>query len=149
MYQSKNLVNIDIRNYIDELLRSLIDAYDTNKTIRLTTDIEDHPFSIDTIVPMGLILNEIISNSLKYAFEDRETGELNVSLKKTIGNHFILKISDDGKGMPEDFDLDNAQTLGLQLITMLSEQINGQVDLKNYQGTHFAISFTELVKERF
>jgi two-component sensor histidine kinase/ligand-binding sensor domain-containing protein len=149
MYQSKNLVNIDIRNYIDELLHSLIDAYDTSKTIRLITDIEEHPFSIDTIVPMGLILNEIISNSLKYAFEDRDSGELHVSLKKTTGNHFLLKISDNGKGMPVDFDLDAAQTLGLQLITMLSDQINGKVELKNYQGAHFAISFTEIVKERF
>jgi two-component sensor histidine kinase/ligand-binding sensor domain-containing protein len=149
MYQSKNLVNIDIRNYIDELVRSLIDAYDSNKLIHLKTDIEDHPFLIDTIVPLGLILNEIISNSLKYAFEDKLEGELFVSLHNIAPHRFVLEVSDNGKGIPEPINFEKAESLGMQLILMLSGQINGKVEVKVEGGTRYKIEFEEEVKERF
>jgi two-component sensor histidine kinase/ligand-binding sensor domain-containing protein len=149
MYQSKNLVNIDIRNYIDELIRSLIDAYDTNKTIHLHTDIEEHPFRIDTIVPLGLILNEIISNSLKYAFNDMQEGDLYVSLKKTGANQYLLEVSDNGKGIPSTINFEKAESLGMQLILMLSEQINGEVTMKREKGTKYKIEFEEEEKDRF
>lgn len=149
MYQSKNLVNIDIGSYIDELVRSLIDAYDSNKTIHLHTDIEDHPFRIDTIVPLGLILNEIISNSLKYAFADRKEGNLRVALRKTGDHRFSLDVSDDGVGIPEKIEFSTAESLGMQLIQMLSGQINGEVKLFRDKGTHYHIDFTEEVKDRF
>jgi len=149
MYQSKNLVNIDIRNYIDDLIRSLIDAYDSNKSIHLRTDIEDHPFRIDTIVPLGLILNEIISNSLKYAFEGKLEGELFVSLHQTAPHHFVLKVADNGNGIPEPINFENAESLGMQLILMLSGQINGKVEVKVDNGTHYRIEFVEEVKDRF
>lgn len=149
MYQSNNLVNIDIRSYIDELIRSLIDAYDTNKTIHLHTDIEDHPFRIDTIVPLGLILNEIISNSLKYAFEEMTEGDLYISLHKQKGNKFILEVSDNGKGIPAHIKFEDAETLGMQLIHMLSGQINGKVVVNHEKGTKYTIVFEEEVKDRF
>jgi two-component sensor histidine kinase/ligand-binding sensor domain-containing protein len=149
MYQSKNLVNIDIRNYIDDLVRSLIDAYDSNKKIRLHTGIEDHNYRIDSIVPMGLILNEIISNSLKYAFEDREEGDLFVYLRKISGNKFLLEVADNGRGIKGDLNLANAQSLGMQLIHMLSGQINGTVDLSRDNGTRYRIIFHEETKDRF
>lgn len=149
MYQSKNLVNIDIGNYIDELIGSLIDAYDSNKAIHLKTDIEDHPFRIDTIVPLGLILNEIISNSLKYAFADKNEGNLFVSLHKKETNKFLLIVSDDGKGIPDGINFKTADSLGMQLINMLSGQINAKVELDNEKGTKYIIEFSENVKDRF
>jgi two-component sensor histidine kinase/ligand-binding sensor domain-containing protein len=149
MYQSNNLVNIDIGSYIDELIRSLIDAYDTNKSIHLHTDIEDHPFRIDTIVPLGLILNEIISNSLKYAFEDRAEGDLYISLHKQQGNRYLLVVSDNGKGIPPGIKFEDAETLGMQLIHMLSGQINGKVSISHEGGTKYSIDFEEEVKDRF
>jgi two-component sensor histidine kinase/ligand-binding sensor domain-containing protein len=149
MYQSNNLVNIDIRNYIDELIRSLIDAYDMNKSIHLHTDIEDHPFRIDTIVPLGLILNEIISNSLKYAFEEKNEGDLYISLHKKQDNHFVLEVSDNGKGIPARIKFEDAETLGMQLIHMLSGQINGKVSVVIDGGTKYKIEFEEEVKDRF
>ncbi len=149
MYQSNNLVNIDIRNYIDELIRSLIDAYETKKSIHLHTEIEDHLFRIDTIVPLGLILNEIISNSLKYAFEGKEEGELIVSLHKIDLNKFVLEVSDNGGGIPADVNFEKAETLGLQLIQMLSGQINGKVLMEQNGGTKYRIEFEEEVKDRF
>lgn len=150
MYQSKTLVNIDIRNYIDELIRSLIDAYDSNKSIHLDSDIEEHPFRIDTIVPLGLILNEIISNSLKYAFADREEGTLFISLHKTGPNRFLLEVSDNGKGIPPTLNFETAESLGMQLIHMLSGQINGNVEMTTgNKGTVYRISFQEEAKDRF
>ncbi len=149
MYQSNNLVNIDISNYIDELIRSLIDTYDSNKSIRLHTDIENHPLRIDTIVPLGLILNEIISNALKYAFEEKKEGDLTVTLHKISENHFVLEVSDNGKGIPSSINFDHAETLGMQLIQMLSGQINGTVSMLNENGTKYRIEFKEEVKDRF
>ncbi|HTL81701.1 MAG TPA: two-component regulator propeller domain-containing protein [Bacteroidia bacterium] len=149
MYQSKNLVNIDIGNYIDELVRSLIDAYDSNKAIHLKADIEEHPFRIDTIVPLGLILNEIISNSLKYAFADRNEGNLYVSLRKLNDGKFLLEVSDDGKGIPANVKFETAESLGMQLIQMLSGQINAKVEVDTKNGTRYRIEFTEEIKDRF
>lgn len=149
MYQSRNLVNIDIRSYIDDLVRSLIDAYDTNKIIHLETDIEDRPFRIDTIVPLGLILNEIISNSLKYAFGDRSEGTLSVSLHMTGPNRYRLEVADNGKGIPGEVDLQNASSLGMQLIVMLTSQLNGKVELRHAKGTRYLIDFEEEAKDRF
>ncbi len=149
MYQSNNLVNINIRSYICELIGSLIDAYDSNKSIHLHTDIEEHPFRIDTIVPLGLILNEIISNSLKYAFEDKAEGDLFISLKRKEGNYYMLEVSDNGKGVPSHINFENANTLGMQLIHMLSGQINGTVFISHGSGTKYTIGFVEEVKDRF
>lgn len=150
MYQSNNLVNIDISGYMDELIRSLIDAYDTNKSVQLHANIENHPFRIDTIVPLGLILNEIISNSLKYAFEGRTDGDLFISLHRQIGNHYVLEVADNGKGIPPHIKFENADTLGMQLIHMLSGQINGKVSIRHDgTGTKYKIEFEEDAKDRF
>lgn len=149
MYQSNNLVNIDIRNYIDELIRSLIDTYDSSKTIHLHTDIEEQPLRIDTIVPLGLILNEIISNSLKYAFEDKAEGDLSVSFHKISGNKFVIEVSDNGKGISQAINFENPNSLGLQLIHMLSGQISGKVVMSNENGTKYRIEFEEEEKDRF
>ncbi|MCA6363675.1 MAG: hypothetical protein IM638_11615 [Bacteroidetes bacterium] len=149
MYQSHNLVNIDINSYIDELMHSLVDAYDTDKTIHLKTDVENLPFRIDTIVPLGLILNEIISNAMKYAFRGLAEGTIMVKLQKTGENEYLLEAGDNGIGLPASFDLAKASTLGLQLIVMLSEQLSGSVEMLNTQGTLYRIQFREEVKDRF
>lgn len=149
MYQSHNLVNIDIGSYINELIGSLIDTYDTDKKINLETDIEEIQFRIDTIVPLGLILNEIISNALKYAFKGRDEGKIHVQLYKTQENAFMLEAGDNGVGLPKNVHLERANSLGMQLIVMLSEQINGRVQLLHSGGTIYRITFKEETKDRF
>lgn len=149
MYQSHNLVNIDINSYIDELIHSLVDAYDTDKVIHLKTNVQNLPFRIDTIVPLGLILNEIISNAMKYAFRGLEEGTIAVSLQKTGENEYILEAGDNGIGLPAEFELKKASTLGMQLIMMLSEQLSGSVEMLQEQGTIYRIKFREEVKDRF
>ena len=149
MYQSHNLVNIDINSYIDELMHSLVDAYDTDKTIHLKTDVENLPFRIDTIVSLGLILNEIISNAMKYAFRGLAEGTIMVTLQKTGDNEYLLEAGDNGIGLPANFNLDKASSLGMQLIVMLSEQLSGTVEMLPTQGTIYRIQFREEVKDRF
>ncbi len=149
MYQSKNLVNIDIAGYIDELIRTLIDTYDSNKNIRLISDVNHIEFRMDTIVPLGLILSEIVSNSLKYAFEGKSEGVIEVSMKKIGPNLFALEVGDNGSGLPKDIDFEKTDSLGMTLIRMLSEQINGEVTIRVQLGTRYRIVFREEVKERF
>ncbi|MCK6639976.1 MAG: ATP-binding protein [Bacteroidia bacterium] len=149
MYQSKNLVNIDIAGYIDELIRTLIDTYDSNKNIRLVSDVNHIEFRMDTIVPLGLILSEIVSNSLKYAFEGKSEGEIEVSMKKIGPNLFALEVSDNGSGLPKDIDFEKTDSLGMLLIRMLSEQINGEITVRSALGTKYRLVFREEVKERF
>lgn len=149
MYQSKNLVNIDIAGYIDELIRTLIDTYDSNKNIRLVSDVNHIEFKMDTIVPLGLILSEIVSNSLKYAFDGRSEGVIEVSMKKIGPNLFALEVGDNGSGLPKDIDFSKTDSLGMTLIRMLSEQINGEITIRNQLGTKYRIVFREEVKERF
>lgn len=150
MYQSKNLVNIDIAGYIDELIRTLIDAYDADKNIRLKSDIGEIEFKIDTIVPLGLILSEIVSNSMKYAFEGRVEGVIEVSMKKLGNNIFVLEVSDNGTGLPPGVDFRTTESLGMMLIRMLTEQLSGEVSvISDERGTRYKIVFKEEVKERF
>lgn len=149
MYQSKNLVNIDIAAYIDELIRTLIDAYDSNKNIRLQSDIQHIEFKIDTIVPLGLILSEIVSNSLKYAFGNQVEGTIEVSMKKLHNNVFVLEVGDNGSGLPAGVDFITTDSLGMMLIRMLTEQLSGEVTVESDGGTHYKIVFREEVKERF
>jgi two-component sensor histidine kinase len=149
MYQSKNLVNIDIAGYIDELIRTLIDTYDSNKNIRLISDVNHIEFKMDTIVPLGLILSEIVSNSLKYAFEGKSEGVIEVSMKKIGPNLFALEVADNGAGLPKEIDFEKTDSLGMTLIRMLSEQINGDVTVRSQLGTKYRIVFREEAKERF
>jgi two-component sensor histidine kinase/ligand-binding sensor domain-containing protein len=148
MYQSKNLANVDLVNYIEDLVDSLLDVYDSNKQIRVESHVEDHSLHIDTIVPLGLIINEIVSNSLKYAFEGRQNGTIIVSFVKTGENRYMLDVSDNGIGMPAEIE-PKLGSLGLQLIDLLTSQINGEVQSSSTYGTRYVIVFEEVIKDRF
>ena len=104
--------------------------------------------NIETAIPCGLIINELISNSLKYAFPKGKNGKIHVSLKRQH-NKYELTISDNGIGFPEDLDFRNTKSLGLQLVNNLVEQIDGEITLDYSQGTKFTIIFKEMeYKER-
>ena len=109
---------------------------------------EDILFDIDTSIPCGLIINEIISNSLKYAFPDGQKGKINIDLHLE-GEKYMLIISDNGIGFPEDLDFQNTETLGLRLVNILVNQINGVITLDKSEGASFKIEFKKLeYKER-
>jgi PAS domain S-box-containing protein len=146
LYQSKNFNKIYFADYIESLVWDLFYSYSIEKgTIKPVLEIDDVKLNIETSVPCGLIIVELVSNSLKYAFPDKHKGELKVSLKSK-GNYYVLTISDNGVGIPENVDVKNTDSLGLRLVNSLTDQIDGEIELKtSSHGTEFKITFQELI----
>jgi len=149
LYQSKSLANINFADYIQSLSVYLFHTYNTgNKHIDLLTDIDDVTLSIEQAICCGLIVNELVSNSLKYAFRIKKTGTIWINLKKlpcsTNNNkldHFIFSVRDNGDGIAENIDFHNTPSLGLQLVYNLTNQLNGTVQMLRDGGTIFNIIF--------
>ncbi len=145
MYQSKDISNIDFTSYIKSLINDLMYSYDADsRNIRSVIDTGNFLFSIETVQPLGLIINEIVSNSLKYAFKNEDEGNVLVKLEKMDSNNFKLTVSDNGVGFPENIDFKNTSSLGLQLVNELVKQLDGAITLKKDNGTEFIIIFKEL-----
>jgi PAS domain S-box-containing protein len=145
--------------YLEKLVENLFQTYSLgNADISLNMDLENNIFfDMDTAVPLGIIVNEIVSNSLKHAFKGRNKGEIRIKLHKEErngeeyarneqcmndeqkGTGYTLIVSDDGAGIPEDIDLENSDTLGLQLVSILVDQLDGEIELKRDRGTEFII----------
>jgi two-component sensor histidine kinase len=141
LYQTKDFININFRGYVEELVRHLLNSYGKNDVdLGLAQSIDDINLNIDTMIPCGLILNELVTNSLKHAFENIERPEISISLN-VINEQATLVYSDNGKGMPEHVDFDNSKTLGLQIINMLGRQLKGTAELERDGGTKVTIKF--------
>ncbi|MBI5679966.1 MAG: PAS domain S-box protein [Methanobacterium sp.] len=141
LYQSRDLARIDFAEYIKSLVYYLFQSYSVDlNVIKPILNVEDILFDIDISIPCGLIINEIISNSLKYAFPDGKTGEIIIDLH-LYGKKAILTVSDTGIGLPEHISLQNTETLGLRLIDTLVSQIDGKIELDKTKGTSFKIEF--------
>lgn len=143
LYQSTTLVAIDLEQYISRLSDTLFQAYSTTRrSVTMKSNAKGVTINVDQAIPCGLILNEIISNSLKYAFPDGLQGEINVTAFIDDGNKMNLEISDNGVGIPEDTDWRNQNTLGLSMVANLVEkQLKGSLDLDRSGGTRFSIRF--------
>ena len=147
LYQSENLAKVDFKRYISDLVSQLFSAYGTNEgSVTLEMDLDDLPVAIDTGIPFGLILNELVSNALKYAFPAGRTGILRIGLKKRDGGTNELLVSDDGIGLPEGLDFMNAESLGFQLVTILVRQLGGQIELVKGRGTTFRMTFEDMTR---
>lgn len=136
LYSSLDLSRISIRNYIDDLSVLLLASHGkTSEKILFQFDIDDIFFLLDTAIPFGLILNELISNSLKYAFPDNKNGLITIILKKSETGKNILRYSDDGVGVPDGFDFRNSNTLGFKLIYSIGEiQMMGDLKIESKNG---------------
>ncbi|MHC4266866.1 MAG: histidine kinase dimerization/phosphoacceptor domain -containing protein [Planctomycetota bacterium] len=146
LYRSKDLSNIDFNDYIKSLVKGLFLSYkmDTNK-IALKINIETVFFAIETAIPCGLIINELVSNSLKYAFPDGRVGEINITFRSLDKGELEIIVSNDGVSFPKDLDFRNTESLGLRLVTNLAEnQLHGKIELNRSKGTEFQISFKEI-----
>jgi two-component system, sensor histidine kinase PdtaS len=145
LYQPKDQSSIYFEEYIQELASSIFDSYRVDPDrIGLKTDLESVAMDIDTVTPCGLILNELVTNSIKYAFPDERQGEIAISFRRD-GDGFVLAVSDNGVGLPANFDIHLANTLGMQLVVNLSEkQLGGRLEVESgSQGTTFRIYFRE------
>lgn len=145
LYQSKNLSMIDFAEYIRSLITYLWQFFMIDsETIRLHLDLEEAYFDINTAIPCGLIVNELVSNILKHAFPVGRKGEVRIVLVRADGNKFMLVVQDDGIGFPENLDFRKSETLGMQIVTMLVQQLDGTIELEREEGTTFKIVFEEL-----
>ena len=155
LYRGEELDKLNFSPYIEELANTLFQTYRLGNTdISLNIDLEENLFfDMDTAVPLGIIVNELVSNSLKHAFPDRNKGEIRIKLHReysiefeskeyeSINNRFTLSISDNGVGIPEDFDIEGLDSLGMQLVTSLVDQLDGELELKRNNGTEFTMRF--------
>jgi two-component sensor histidine kinase len=149
LYRSEDLSNIDFYDYATSLANDLFKFYIIDpRKITLNLDISEIAFEIDTAIPCGLLINELLSNALKHAFPDGREGEISISLKKKVaggGLEYELTAQDNGVGIPEDLDIAKTKSLGLQLISSLAEhQLQGKLTLHRTGGTAFNIIFKEL-----
>ncbi|HRA60844.1 MAG TPA: PAS domain S-box protein, partial [Bacteroidia bacterium] len=144
LYQGKNLSHVKFSEYVRNLVSNLFHTYGINKKgLKLKFDLDEVFLNLDTSIPCGLILNELISNALKYAFTDREEGTLSVTLKKLEGGKLKLEVTDDGKGFPKEINWKDTESLGLQLVVTLAGQIRGDIQMETKKGTTFTIVFNE------
>lgn len=145
LYKSKDYRNINIKEYINMLVENLISTYSFKKTIELKLDLEVQYFNLNTIIPLGLMLNEIVSNSFKYAFNEDNSGIIEIKLNKSGNNdEFTLIIGDNGKGYDDALFKTEVSTLGIELMKILSEQLNGTIEKINKPGTYYIITFKPL-----
>ena len=144
LYKSTDLKSIDFEEYIHSLALCIFDTYNiAPNRIKLVINVEDIMLDINTAIPLGLIINELLTNSLKYAFPEDKNGIITIIFSKT-DDIFTLIIKDDGIGLKPSIDFKKTESLGLELVNNLTRQIDGNVELDNDNGTEFRISFKEL-----
>jgi len=142
LYQSQSMARIDFGEYVKSLASDLFRSYRRNFSgIQLNVQVDEVALNLDHAVSCGLILNELMTNALKYAFPEGRSGTIWVELRTQPGHLLSLRVADDGVGIPLDFDTLNAKSLGLQLVNSLVRQLDGTMELESAKGTSFCISF--------
>jgi two-component sensor histidine kinase len=138
IYDSTSLSEVNIKDYVYALINSLFDTYWSN--INFHGDIEPINLDMDYSIPLGLIVNELVTNTIKHAFPDDTEGNLYIKFEKE-DKHCILTVKDDGVGLPVDFNIDNLSTLGLVVVQSLTLQIGGTINIIDTEGTEYKIEF--------
>jgi PAS domain S-box-containing protein len=143
LYESQDLSRIDLPVYIEQLAAFLFRAYGVSLSrVGLKTRIENLHFEVDVAVPCGLIINELVSNSLKYGFPEGRQGEIRIDFQRRPKNQITLAVGDNGVGFPRGVNLLNTRTLGLRLVRSLAQQLGGQAELKGGSGSQVKIRFS-------
>lgn len=142
LYQSKKFASINFSTYLTLLTEDLMVLYNSRSdlSLRVVKEIDPLRMNIQQAIPCGLIINELITNSLKHAFTEVSSGEIYLRLREEDGNAHV-HIGDNGKGLPHDFDWVTAESLGLQLVQTLTEQLEGTLHVTSKNGTFFDITF--------
>jgi PAS domain S-box-containing protein len=162
LYKGGGIDKLDFSSYIEKLAENLFMTYRIGDNhINLNIDLEENLFfDMDTAVPLGIIVNELVSNSLKHAFTCIDTGEIRIKFCRATtrecadnmegckSTSFVLTISDDGIGIPESLNIEYLDTLGIQLVTALVDQLDGELELKRKNGTEFTIRFKVIEKNK-
>jgi PAS domain S-box-containing protein len=142
IHGTENLSEVDLRNYLSKITTSVFQSSSVDpEKVKLNSNVDNSPISLNQAYPLGLIINELVSNSMKHAFPEEREGEITVSIKK-LDKELKLIVADDGVGMPEDFDWKNSKSLGLKLVrTLVENQLDGSIDMESSNGAKFTIKF--------
>jgi len=144
LYQSEDLARINCADYIQNLTSHLYRCYQVSpRSIQLQVNVDRISLSLDAALPCGLIINELVSNALKYAFPNKGAGQIYINLNIDDRDRYTLKVGDNGIGLPPDIDWQNTRSLGLRLVRTLSQQLGATVELDRSHGTMFCLNFTE------
>ncbi len=141
LYQGEDILKVNIKDYFENLILNLFQTYKVNQDkIELKQEIQSLELHVDTVITMGLIFNELISNALKYAFENDEKGVIKVSVKQ-VNNLIYMVVSDNGKGTEFNVLPKRSSSLGMNLVSSFTAKLEGEVVIDNCNGTHFEIAF--------
>lgn len=146
LYQTENISTIAIPGYINELVRYLQQSFDTGNRIVFEQNIEPLNIDVSQAIPLGLIINESIINAIKYAFPNLQKGIVSINLQTDGADHLLLKISDNGSGLPAGFDIMKHNSLGLDLMQGLTRQLKGSFHIESNKGVHIMIRFVTIDK---
>ncbi|WP_291033472.1 sensor histidine kinase [Dyadobacter sp. 50-39] len=141
LYLVDTSTSIDMRPYVEELVHYLADSFDPNAKIEIALDVDHVLLDVSRAIPVGLIVNEAVTNAMKYAYLNRETGVLQVSLKQSPGKRIELRIQDDGIGMPPTMDNVRPSSLGMRLMKGLANEISGELAIESRHGTAVSLIF--------
>jgi two-component sensor histidine kinase len=141
LYQVENTTRINMRSYVGELVENIQQGFDKSERIHFHVDVADIGLDMSQSVPLGLILNEAITNAIKYAYPKNEKGNIQISLQQIDGQQLQLMIADRGKGLPEGFDTEHNHSLGMQLIKLFAEQLEGDLFFVNRDGLKIVLNF--------
>lgn len=145
LYQDTDLIGVETSVYVNKLAKSLIKNYKINdKAIKLNINVDPIKLDIDTIIPLGLVINELISNALKYAFTNKSSGTIDIVLK-SVNDTLVLSVSDNGQGLPENFSVDEVSSLGFRLIKAFSDKLKSELDISSSkEGTKISLIIPNL-----
>jgi two-component sensor histidine kinase len=151
LYMREDLSKIQYRTYVRELSEYLVKSLKgVNNKVSLNIDIPDIELGIDTAIPLGLLINEAITNSLKYGIKDDHEGEIHIAIKKEDEHHYVLNIGDNGAGYADSIVLKNSRSLGLKLIHNLARQLKGTISRDaSKKGTNYIVKFREIEQQPF
>lgn len=145
LYKSANLNNINFKKYAAKLISHLFSVYgNTGKKIDYEIISDEILLDIENAIPIGLITNELVSNSLKYAFSSNGGGTITIKMEQFDKDYYKLTVKDNGIGLPEDFSVKNLSSLGLSLVDMLVNQLDGKLEIRNNNGSEFQIVFKKM-----
>lgn len=144
LYQNTNITEINLEQYVNELSNLMGNFNNVKKKVNYTITIKNIHLNVDTAVPLGLIICELISNSQKHAFDDVDTAEISINVKQKDQHNYQLQFKDNGKGLPDNFSIENLNSLGFEIIESLSEQLNGDLTIGTKHGMFFLLNFSKI-----
>ena len=143
LYKSSNFSKLDLKAYIEDLVKNLSSSFNSKYSVNLNLDIEEILINIKMAIPIALIVNEAVTNAFKYAFKDTINGNLSVQIKN-VNEKIFMQISDNGPGISESIDLSKIKSLGFKLINIFVRQIKGSIEYIKKPGLTLQITFTNL-----